>query len=101
MIAFLGCVLELDPLEARPLAVRIADLVVTAPWRSRGIAAALIASAECFARESAARALEVTALAVNSKARRAYEGLGFRESAVTFERPLTKVGPRRSPVRAR
>jgi GNAT superfamily N-acetyltransferase len=88
VIAFLACVLESDILESQALAVQITDLIVTARWRGRRVSAALIAMAEEFARKNKARSLAVTTLAENANSRRAYRILGFRESAVTFERPI-------------
>ncbi len=89
VIAFLACILESDILESNPLAVQITDLVVTARWRGKGAGTALIDEAEEFAREKHARSIGITTLAQNTKARRAYRALGFVESAVTFERPIS------------
>ena len=50
VIGFLACALESDVLELEALRVRITDLAVAATWRRRGVAAALIAAAEGFAR---------------------------------------------------
>jgi GNAT superfamily N-acetyltransferase len=93
VIAFLACILESDILELKPLAVQITDLVVMARWRGNGAGTALIDKAEEFAREKNARSIGVTTLAENAKARRAYRVLGFRESAITFERPISARSP--------
>ena len=89
VVGFLACALESDVLELEALRARITDLAVAAGWRRRGVAAALIAAAEGFARGKGARWAEITALTQNTAARRAYLALWFRESAVTYERRLT------------
>ena len=89
VIAFLACILETDILESHPMALQITDLVVTARWRRKGVGAALIDTAQEFARKKNARSIGITTLAENAQARRAYRALGFRESAVTFERRIS------------
>ena len=89
VIGFLACALESDVLELEALRARITDLAVAATWRRRGVAAALIAAAEGFARGKGARWVEITALTQNTAARRTYLALRFRESAVTYQRRLT------------
>jgi GNAT superfamily N-acetyltransferase len=101
VIAFLACILESDILESNPLAVQITDLVVNARWRGKGVGAALIDKAEEFAREKHARSIGVTTLAENTKARRVYRALGFVESAVTFERPISARSPQIARSRGR
>jgi GNAT superfamily N-acetyltransferase len=88
VIGFLACAFESDILESHALAVQITDLIVPARWRGKRVGAALIAMAEEFARKNKARSLAVTNLAENANSRRAYCSLGFRESAVTLERPI-------------
>ena len=88
VIGFLACAFESDILESHALAVQITDLIVTTRWRGQRVGAALIATAEEFARKNKARSLAVTSLAENANSRRAYRALGFKESAVTFERPI-------------
>ena len=88
VIGFLACALESDVFEIDALRILISDLVVATPWRRRGVAAALIAAAEDFARERGVQWIEISTLVRNTAARRAYAALGFRESAVTFERRL-------------
>jgi len=87
VIAYLACILQSDLFESNPLALKITDLVVSVPWRRKGVASALIDAAETFARERNARSIAITTLAENARARCAYRALGFREFAMTLERP--------------
>jgi ribosomal protein S18 acetylase RimI-like enzyme len=95
VIAFLACVLQSDLFESKPLAVKITDLVVSVHWRRKGVGSALIDAAENVARERKARSIAITTLAENARARRAYRALGFRESAITFEKPTRSQKLRR------
>jgi len=100
VVGFLACLLESDVLERDALRLRISDLVVAAPWRRSGLAAALIGAAEGFARGKGAQWVEITALTQNAAARRAYLALRFHESAVTYERRLTaRQRPRSRSIR--
>ena len=66
----------------------LADLVVRAAYRGRGIGRALMAKAETFAREEGANWLRVCVLAENQGARRLYRTAGFSELYVDFEKNL-------------
>jgi len=71
----------------------LADLVVRAAYRGRGIGRALIAKAETYARDEGAKWLRVCVLAKNEGARRLYNPTGFSELYVDFEKDLTaRVG---------
>jgi GNAT superfamily N-acetyltransferase len=96
VIAYLACTLQSDLFESNPLAVKIADLFVTARWRRKRVGAALIDSAVSFARERNARAVAIATLAENVNARRAYRFLGFKEAEVVLARRLRKSPRRRS-----
>ncbi len=67
----------------------LADLVVRAAYRGRGIGRELIAKAETYARDEGAKWLRVCVLAENEGARRLYNVSGFSELYVDFEKGLT------------
>jgi GNAT superfamily N-acetyltransferase len=67
----------------------LADLVVRAAYRGRGIGRELIAKAETYARDEGAQWLRVCVLAANEGARRLYNTSGFSELYVDFEKDLT------------
>jgi ribosomal protein S18 acetylase RimI-like enzyme len=67
----------------------LADLVVRAAYRGRGIGRELIAKAETYARDEGAKWLRVCVLAENEGARRLYDTLGFSALYVDFEKNLT------------
>ena len=67
----------------------LADLVVRAAYRGRGIGRELIAKAETYARDEGAKWLRVCVLAENEGARRLYNTSGFSELYVDFEKDLT------------
>ena len=64
----------------------VTDLVVLAPWRSRGIGRRLLESAEAFARSKGARELRIGVLSRNLAARRLYLAAGFEPHSETFEK---------------
>jgi GNAT superfamily N-acetyltransferase len=67
----------------------LADLVVRAAYRGRGIGRALVARAETYARDAGAKWLRVCVLAQNESSRRLYNTSGFFELYVDFEKELT------------
>ena len=67
----------------------LADLVVRAAYRGRGIGRELIAKAETYARDEGAKWLRVCVLAENEGARHLYSTSGFSELYVDFEKDLT------------
>ena len=67
----------------------LADLVVRAAYRGRGIGRELIAKAETYARDEGAKWLRVCVRAENEGARRLYNTSGFSELYVDFEKDLT------------
>jgi ribosomal protein S18 acetylase RimI-like enzyme len=67
----------------------LADLVVRAAYRGRGIGRELMARAEAYARDEGAKWLRVCVLAENEHARRLYSASGFSELYVDFEKDLT------------
>lgn len=67
----------------------LADLVVRAAYRGRGMGRDLIAKAETYARGEGAKWLRVCVLAENQGARRLYHTSGFSELYVDFEKDLT------------
>ena len=67
----------------------LADLVVRAAYRGRGIGRELIAMAETYARDAGAKWLRVCVLAKNEGARRLYNTSGFSELYVDLEKDLT------------
>lgn len=67
----------------------LADLVVRAGYRGRGIGRELIATAETYARDEGANWLRVCVLAENKGARRLYDTSGFSELNVELEKDLT------------
>jgi GNAT superfamily N-acetyltransferase len=66
----------------------LADLVVRAAYRGRGIGRDLIATAETYARDEGARWLRVCVLAENEGATRLYHSSGFSALYVEFEKDL-------------
>jgi len=66
----------------------ISDLAVLEAHRNQGVGRALIAAAEDFAVREGARWLRITVLAQNPIARPLYEGCGFGERLVMFEKDL-------------
>jgi len=77
----------------------LADLVVRAAYRGRGIGRELIAKAETYARDEGAKWLRVSVLAENNGARHLYHTSGFSELYVDFEKDLTVQGYTKSPTR--
>lgn len=67
----------------------LADLVVRATYRGRGMGRELIAKAETYARGEGAKWLRVCVLAENQGARRLYHTAGYSELYVDFEKDLT------------
>lgn len=70
-----------------PLLV-VADLVVHAPYRSRGIGHALLERAIDFGRARGARRVQLTVFDKNLPARAFYDDLGFRPLSVVLTREL-------------
>ena len=71
----------------------LADLIVRAAYRGRGIGRELITKAETYARDEGAKWLRVCVLAENQVARHLYDTSGFSELYVDFEKDLTaRVG---------
>ena len=64
------------------------DIFVRAEHRRQGVATALMAAAETFARSRGARELRLGVLDRNANARAMYRGLGFRDYARVLTRPL-------------
>ncbi len=70
----------------------LADLVVRAAFRRRGIGRELIARAETYARDQGAKWLRVCVLAENEGARHLYCTAGFSELYIDLEKSLTDRG---------
>ncbi len=66
----------------------VADLLVRAAYRRRGIARALLVAAEDHARRSGARCLRIDVLAANRQAIELYRAQGFGDYQVQLEKPL-------------
>jgi len=64
------------------------DIFVRPEHRRQGVATALMAAAETFARSRGARELRLGVLDRNANARAMYRGLGFRDYARVLSRPL-------------
>lgn len=76
-IGLLNAFLGFSTFAARPL-LNIHDIVVTADWRGRGVAQALLAWAEVQARALGCCKLTLEVLSANANAMRSYERAGFR-----------------------
>lgn len=87
-VSVLATVPQEEPDEAPGSYAYIADLVVHAPHRGRGVGRALLERAEGFARGSGATVLRVGVLAKNHGARRLYHRLGFTDYTVQLAKPL-------------
>ncbi|MEO1531430.1 MAG: GNAT family N-acetyltransferase [Pseudomonadota bacterium] len=66
----------------------ISDLWVEPRARRRGVASALIGAAEERLAAAGMKRIEISAIAVNLGAIRAYEALGYRRAYVGFDKPL-------------
>jgi ribosomal protein S18 acetylase RimI-like enzyme len=68
----------------------VSDIVVREEFRGLGAGRQLLEIAEKQAREDGAQWLRVSVLARNQLARNLYEGLGFAELYIDFEKTLTE-----------
>ncbi|MEL6768122.1 MAG: GNAT family N-acetyltransferase [Pseudomonadota bacterium] len=66
----------------------ISDLWVEPRARRRGVASALIGAAEERLAAAGLKRIEISAIAANLGAIRAYEALGYRRAYVGFDKPL-------------
>jgi GNAT superfamily N-acetyltransferase len=87
-VAVLGRILPADPDEYKKEYALITDLVVSAPFRSRGIGRQLIGLAEQYARECGAGTVRLQASAGNRRGRRFYAEAGYRELVVELIKTL-------------
>ena len=74
----------------------VAELVVRAEYRGRGIGRALLHAAEAHARGSGARELRIGVLSGNRAARRLYRAEGFAPYIETLSKPLIESGRRKA-----
>jgi ribosomal protein S18 acetylase RimI-like enzyme len=90
-VAGFVCVLGVVPGDAPddpgPCAF-ITDLLVRSGHRRRGVATALLAHAEAYARACGAHTLRLGVLSRNTGAAALYEGAGFREYVRVLTKPL-------------
>ena len=77
---------ELDA-DPRPYAY-VSDLVVSAPYRRRGVGRQLLVRAEEFARTIGAGRLRINVFAGNADAWRLYRACGFEDYIVQLQRSL-------------
>lgn len=66
----------------------ISDVIVLEAARGKGIGKALLAEAEKFAKDNAARWLRIGVLGVNQNAHRLYQSLGFEPREIVLEKSL-------------
>ena len=66
----------------------IHDIFVSPEHRRRGVATALMAAAEAFARSRGAKELRLGVIDRNTSARELYRGLGFRDYTRVLTKPL-------------
>ena len=69
----------------------IADLVVRAKLRGRGLGRKLLEAAETHARLSGVKWLRISVLAQNHKARNLYSSMGYSELCVELEKDLNHL----------
>ncbi|MFK7890660.1 MAG: GNAT family N-acetyltransferase [Granulosicoccus sp.] len=76
-VAVANCFTSLSTFACLPL-INIHDLAVLAPFRGRGVGQAMLAAVEKHARDAGCCKVTLEVLTGNKRARRAYEGFGFK-----------------------
>jgi GNAT superfamily N-acetyltransferase len=92
-IGLLACWRAEDPTDitvvpAARVHLYVSDLFVAEPWRGKGLAGALLASAEAHARSLGIPQMTIGSLAMNASARRAYVKAGFADYEILLRKPL-------------
>ena len=87
-VSVLGRILPADPDEYKKEYALITDLVVSEPFRSRGVGRRLISLAEQYARDRGVNTIRLQATAGNHRGRRFYAAVGYRELVVELFKKL-------------
>jgi ribosomal protein S18 acetylase RimI-like enzyme len=75
------------------LACQIETLIVTAPWRGRGVGKELLAAGEDAAATRGARGMRVEVVVENGEGRNFYEHRGYAALALRYGKPVEGAGP--------